>query len=313
MSVYTVISQADLKQFLSHYGQGDLVGFEGISSGIENTNYFVDTDNGRFVLTIFEHHTSDELPFFLDLTAFLSEHDIPCAHPVADKKGAYLRQLKSKPAALVQRLAGRSLDKPAPDHCAQVGEVLARMHVAGQQFDQYRTNVRGPNWWHQTAKALEDHIDGEDLDILREEISYQDQFRNNNLPKGIIHADLFRDNVLFEGDGLCGLIDFYYACTDILLYDVAVVINDWCTQADGSLDAARTKPLLAAYQRIRPLEQAEKSAYPAMLRAAALRFWLSRLYDLHFPREGEITHTKDPQVFKRILVNHRQQAFQLET
>lgn len=305
MSVYTAINQQELEQFLGNYEQGTLTDFEGISSGIENTNYFVNTDRGHFVLTLFEHHTADELPFFLDLTAFLSEHNIPCAHPVPDDHGNYLRELKNKPAALIQRLPGKSLEAPQPVHCQAVGQVLAKMHIAGQQFSQQRINGRGPEWWHETARAVENKLDSEESDILKRELDYQNQFRASDLPRGIIHADLFRDNVLFEGDQLSGLIDFYYACTDVLLYDIAVTINDWCTREDGSLDSTRLDPLMLAYEQVRPFTDSEQAAYPAMLRAAALRFWLSRLYDLHFPREGEITHTKDPLVFKRILVYHQ--------
>lgn len=306
MSVYTVINQEELEQFLGNYDQGALTDFEGISSGIENTNYFVNTDRGHFVLTLFEHHTADELPFFLDLTAFLSEHNIPCAHPVADNQGNYLRELKNKPAALVRRLPGKSLETPEPVHCQAVGSVLAKMHIAGQQFVQQRVNGRGPKWWNETARAVESKLDAEESDTLKKELDYQNQCQTSDLPRGIIHADLFRDNVLFEGDQLSGLIDFYYACTDILIYDVAVTINDWCARENGSLDASRLDPFMQAYQKVRPFVESEKAAWPAMLRAAALRFWLSRLYDLHFPREGEITHTKDPLAFKRILAYHQQ-------
>lgn len=308
MSVYTTIDREELEQFLDNYNQGELTDYQGISSGIENTNYFVNTGNGQFVLTIFEHHTADELPFFLDLTAFLSEHNIPCAHPVADKQECYLTKLKNKPAAMVQRLAGTSIDRPNKAQCIEVGRVLAKMHVAGQSFDQKRDNGRGPRWWQQTASKLDSKLLKEDRDLLAKELDYQARRCAVDLPRGIIHADLFRDNVLFSDDRLSGLIDFYYACTDLLLYDIAVAVNDWCVNADGVIDQPLAQYLLDSYQKVRPLSDTEQVAYPAMLRAAALRFWLSRLHDLHFPREGEITHTKDPQVFRRILVNHRQQA-----
>ncbi|MFV1992710.1 MAG: homoserine kinase [Acidiferrobacterales bacterium] len=305
MSVYTRIGRAELESFLSNYHAGQLSDFEGIQSGIENTNYFVNTSTGKFVLTIFEHHTKEELPFFLDLTAFLSEHAIPCAHPKADNSGAYLGELKGKPAALVARLAGKSLEQPQASHCQSVGQVLAKLHNAGQQFPQTRENPRGPHWWHETAKILDGHLATADRELLEDELYFQKQFRLSHLPRGIIHADLFRDNVLFAGDVLGGLIDFYYACTDVLLFDLAITVNDWCVNKELSLDSELTSAMTTAYIQTRPLGQDEIEAWPIMLRAAALRFWLSRLYDKHFPRPGEMTHTHDPDVLKHVLIHHR--------
>lgn len=292
--------------FLDRYDHGVLESYEGITSGIENTNYFVTTSEAQYVLTLFEQHTDDELPFFLDLTAFLSEHGIPCAHPVANRAGQYLEQLKQKPAALVQRLRGASIEQPAESHCLQVGKVLASMHVHGQSFPQTRKNDRGPHWWRETADKLSGKLNDDQQQLLDDEIRYQLSHQHDELPRGIIHADLFRDNVLFDGDHLSGLIDFYYACTDVLMYDLAVTINDWCSTASGELDSAREQAMLTGYSESRTISGAEQTAYPVMLRAAALRFWLSRLHDLHFPRPGEITHTKDPMVFQHILHNRRQ-------
>jgi homoserine kinase type II len=308
MSVYTRIERAELETFLSNYNVGVLTDFEGIQSGIENTNYFVNTSKGKFVLTIFEHHTREELPFFLDLTAFLSEHDIPCAHPSADRYNAYLGELKNKPAALVEKLAGKSLERPGAIHCQAVGQVLANMHIAGQQFPQNRENPRGPHWWQATAKALKSHLSTGDQQILADELAYQARFRTSHLPRGIIHADLFKDNVLFDGDELGGLIDFYYACTDVLLFDLAVTVNDWCVNSDQSLNEELTGAMTKAYTDLRPLSDNESEAWPVMLRAAALRFWLSRLYDKYFPRPGEMTHIHDPDVIRNILTHHRQQS-----
>ena len=308
MSVYTAIDRVELAAFLAHYDQGELEHYEGITSGIENTNYFVTTSRGEFVLTLFEQHTAGELPFFLDLTAYLSEHDIPCAHPVPDERGRYLGRLKGKPAALVQRLDGCSIDLPRPAHCRAVGQVLGRLHQAGRGFPQRRDNDRGPHWWRQTAEALYGHIAPEDEALIRDELAFQRRHRHDALPQGIIHADLFRDNVLFEDTQLSGLIDFYYACTDVLLYDVAITVNDWCSADDGGLDPPRAQALLQAYQSVRPLSGAELERWPVMLRAAALRFWLSRLRDKTFPRPGELTHIKDPEVFKRILLSRRDTA-----
>lgn len=303
MSVYTAIEREELADFLRAYEVGELVAYEGIPDGIENTNYFVDTTRGRFVLTLFEWLPEADLPWFLELMAFLAEQGIPCAHPVADREGRYLRRLRGKPAALVQRLKGRSVSHPGEAHCRAIGGVLARMHVAGRGFPRRRSNDRGPRWWRETARKLDGRLAPEDRELLEAELRFQASHRTDALPRGVIHADLFRDNALFVGERLTGIIDFYYACNDVLLYDVAVTVNDWCSDAEGRLDGARTTALLAAYEAVRPLGAAEREAWPVMLRAAALRFWLSRLHDLHFPRPGEITHTKDPDVFKRILLD----------
>ena len=303
MSVYTTIERDELEAFLQNYSVGKLIAYEGISAGIENTNYFVDTEGGRFVLTIFESLTNDELPYFLDLTAHLAEHDVPSAHPKADNNGHYLRQLKGKPAALVQRLVGCKVEHPSVTQCAAMGKALGHLHVVGQSFAGNRENERGPHWWHDTAMAVMPHLSTEEQTLLNNELHFQHQHEHDNLPRGVIHADLFRDNALFDDNELTGLIDFYYACNDVLLYDVAVTVNDWCTNQDGSLDAARLDALVSAYQQERPFTDAEQQSWPVMLRAGALRFWLSRLKDKHFPREGEITTVHDPDVFKRILID----------
>lgn len=303
MSVYTTIERDELESFLQNYPVGKLLDYEGISAGIENTNYFVDTEGGRFVLTIFESLTREELPYFLDLMAHLAEHSVPSAHPKADNQGRYLRELKDKPAALVKRLNGSGVEHPSVAQCAAMGKALGHLHVVGQSFEGNRENERGPHWWHETAKAVMPHLSAEEQSLLNNELRFQRQHQHDNLPRGVIHADLFRDNALFDGDELTGLIDFYYACNDVLLYDVAVTINDWCTNPDGSLDKARLDALVSAYQQERPFTDEEQQSLPVMLRAGALRFWLSRLQDKHFPREGEITHIKDPDTFKHILID----------
>ncbi|MFV1996706.1 MAG: homoserine kinase [Acidiferrobacterales bacterium] len=301
MSVYTSITADELKKFLTEYDAGTLVRFTGIESGIENTNYFVTTTGGQFVLTIFEQHTKKELPFFLDLTAYLAEHDIPCAHPLANNSGLYLGNLKDKPAALVNRLDGSAVGLPTLAQCSAVGNVLARMHKASDSFSQQRLNPRGHTWRADTTAALMKKLSAAEIDILAPEIAYQSKYDNLDLTNGIIHADLFRDNALFDGDSLCGVIDFYYACTDYYLYDLAIAVNDWCSNGDGSLDQERASHTVKAYLQARPVVNAEIEAWPLLLRAGALRFWLSRLYDMHFPRPGEMTHIKDPEAFRRIL------------
>jgi homoserine kinase type II len=309
MSVYTSISTSELSGFLEHYRVGQLLEYSGIESGIENTNYFVTTTDGQYVLTLFEHHSADELPFFLDLTAFLAEHQIPSAHPEQTRDGKYLDELKSKPVALVARLSGQSVTRANKEQCVAVGEVLARLHVAAQHFPYSRANPRGPGWWASTAHALYRKISADDTVLLKDELGFQASYQNNKLPRGIIHADLFRDNILFDQNRLTGLIDFYYACTDVLLFDVAITVNDWCSNDDGGLDPLLLEAFLGAYQQVRLFGDDELVAWPVMLRAAALRFWLSRLHDLHFPRPGEMTHTKDPNTFRRILSNRRDKSY----
>jgi homoserine kinase type II len=304
MSVFTTVTPDQMRAWLKNFPLGELIDLKGIASGITNTNYFVTTEAGRYVLTLFEHNSADELPYFLNLMAHLADRGIPCPCPVADAGGLYLGQLNGKPAALVSCLNGTSLEHPIPHHCAEVGAFLARLHVAGLSFPATMENPRGPHWWNTTARAVLPLLDSEQKGLLESELAYQAGFRGLDLPCGVIHADLFRDNVLFDGEKLGGAIDFYYACNDVLAYDLAITINDWCVLADGSLDNPRLKAMLAAYHSERPLMQAELTALPTLLRAGALRFWLSRLYDFHFPQPGEMTHAKDPDHFRRVLASH---------
>jgi len=305
MSVYTPVDQEQLHAFLKEYPLGPLISYQGISAGIENTNYFVTTEEGEFVLTLFETLGMDELPYFLNLMAYLAEHNITSAHPIADRSGSYLRTLLGKPTTLVKRLKGSSINSPTTEHCSALGEALGQLHQVGQDFSNHRDNERGPHWWKEMALKLAPHISNEASALITDEINHQHNQQHADLPRGVIHADLFRDNALFTDKTLTGIIDFYYACNDILLYDVAVTINDWCINTDGSLNDELTRAFLSAYHQARPFTAAENKAWPLMLRAGALRFWLSRLHDLHFQREGEITHTKDPYVFKNIMAHHR--------
>ena len=327
MSVYTSVEQDELIDFLKQYSLGELVDYKGINAGIENTNYFVATTEGQYVLTLFEQLSAQELPYFLDLMAFLAEHDVPSAHPLPDNNADYLQTLKGKPAALVQRLIGTDTTEPNPVQVETLGKALGHMHRVGMEFGQQRENRRGPHWWRETIKKVAPCLSDDDNTILQEELRFQTSFRHNELPTGVTHADLFRDNTLWNGDKLTGIIDFYYACTDVLLYDVAVTVNDWCKTSpgpashdtenngeagSGDLDESLTRLFLTAYNKQRPFSLQEQAAWPVMLRAGALRFWLSRLHDKHFPRPGEITHIKDPDVFKRILQNRIQNHEQLQ-
>jgi homoserine kinase type II len=303
MSVYTSVSRKQLEAFLGLYDEGRLIDFCGIKAGIENSNFFVTTERGEFVLTLFEKLAAYELPFFLNLMAHLAERGIPSAHPIADRKFDFLQRLNGKPAALVRRLTGESPISPDLRHCRAMGHALARLHLAARDYSAHRHNDRGYAWWLAVREILHSRLSESDARLLDAELQFQSQDRFTGLPRGVVHADLFRDNAMFVGDELTGIIDFYYACNDILLYDLAITVNDWCGNPDGSLDTTKAGILLNAYSNERRLEPIEYRAWPVMMRAAALRFWLSRLYDKHFPRAGQITHIKDPDEFKTILIH----------
>lgn len=298
------MSEGQLAAWLKNYSVGALAALEPVAAGIENSNFFVTTTQGRYVLTLFERLPAAELPFYLELMAHLARHGIPCPAPVADLADRYLSQLNGKPAALVTRLPGASIERPGEAECAELGSLLARLHLAGRSYAGYLENPRGPRWWRQAARDLEGRLAPEDAALLEAELAFQSQHRYAELPRGPVHADLFRDNALFEGGRISGVIDFYFAGVDCLLFDVAVCANDWCLadpERDRRLDPARTRALLGAYHTLRPLSAAESAAWPAMLRAAALRFWLSRLHDYHLPRKGELVRVHDPAHFRAVL------------
>jgi homoserine kinase type II len=304
LSVYTPVSESELAAWLGSYSVGRLVSCEPIKAGIENTNYFVTTTQGRYVLTLFERLPAEELPFYVNLMAHLARHGIPCPAPIADLSDQYLQRLNGKPAALVTRLAGESVERPAAAECAELGALLARMHLAARSYASYLENPRGPKWWRFAAKAVASFLDQPKRSLLENELAFQAGHRFPDLPRGPVHADLFRDNALFEHGRICGVVDFYFAGVDTFLYDVAVCANDWCLRDPAGsleLDASRTAALLAAYHAVRPFGPLERAAWPIMLRAAALRFWLSRLYDFHRPRPGMMVHAHDPGHFGEIL------------
>ncbi|MFA6013616.1 MAG: homoserine kinase [Gallionellaceae bacterium] len=304
MAVFTRVETADITAWLNNYSLGTLLELQGIAAGIENTNYFVTTSNGRFVLTLFEKLTTDELPFYLNLMAHLARHGIPSPCPVADKQNRFLGTLNDKPSCIVSRLPGKSVTQPSVENCAAVGAMLGQMHSAGQSFSEKMDNPRGAEWRATTARQVMQFLTPQDAALLNSEVDYHKQHPLHNLPEGVIHADLFRDNVLMDGERVGGLIDFYFACRDTLLYDVAITVNDWCIGEQSALDAGRARAFLRAYHTVRPFTAQEAENWSNALRVAALRFWISRLFDLHLPRPGEMVNAHNPEQFKRILQHH---------
>ena len=308
MSVFTKVSYPELQQFLRGYGVGEAIGFQGIGEGVENTNFYVDTAGGRFVLTLFERLDPVDLPFFLGLMEHLALKGVPCPAPAHLLDGGVLTTLKGKPAALVQRLTGQSVLEPSAAQCASVGALLAQMHIGAADFAGHAQNARGVDWRRATAGKLLPVVDPDTAALIRDELEAQAALELTQLTQGVIHADLFRDNVLFVEGRLTGVIDFYYACTDALVYDLAVAVNDWCFDVRGRLITELARWLITRYAAVRVPTRAEQKSWPLVLRAAAFRFWLSRLHDWHFPREGDLVHVKDPAEYRRKLEHHRRHA-----
>ena len=304
MSVFTLPTEEALARWLDHYSIGRLTGFEGIAGGIQNSNFFVTTTLGRYVLTLFEDIARAELPYYLHLMAHLARHGLPVPAPIANRDNEYLGTLANRPAVLVSRLPGSSEACPGNGHCARIGTMLAGLHVAGRSYGRRQPNPRGTYWRTQVAALLRPRLSADDTALLDAELRFQENFETDfsRLPAGAIHGDLFRDNVLWAEDGFIGgVIDFYFAGHDALLFDVAVTVNDWCCMPGGALDPVRVDALLTAYHSSRPFTDAERFAWPTMLRAAALRFWLSRLADRILPRAGELVLVKDPDEYRSIL------------
>ncbi len=310
MAVYTEVRFDDADALGRSLGLGPLTELRPIRAGIENTNYYASTARGQWVLTLFERLERAQLPYYLRLMQHLAGHGIPVPAPQAAPDGELLHTLAGKPAAIVTRLPGSHRLAPDADHCAQLGAMLGRMHVAARDFALQQPHLRGLAWWVQVAPELRPQLDAQQTALLHDELAFQQQLASSAagraLPRGPIHADLFRDNAMFDDtageDRLCGIFDFYFAGTDALLFDLAVCLNDWCTDpADGRLVDERAHALVAAYERARPLDGTERRLLPALLRAAALRFWLSRLWDWHQPRSATLLQPKEPAHFERIL------------
>ena len=312
MAVFTEVSLDQVRALVARLSIGDLTSLRGIQAGIENSNFFLDTTQGAWVLTLFERLSAEQLPFYLHLMRHLALRGIPVPAPQADASGEILHALAGKPAAVVNKLGGSHQLAPDVDHCQQVGAMLARMHLAGLDFERHQPNLRGLAWWNETVPQVLPFLDTERAALLQGELDYQCQVAatpaHAALPRGPIHADLFRDNVMFEPgaavghERLSGFFDFYFAGVDALLFDIAVCLNDWCIDLDtGVLAEDRAQAFVAAYAEVRPLAGGERRALPALMRAAAFRFWLSRLWDLHLPRAATMLKAHDPTHFERVL------------
>lgn len=320
MAVYTEVSDQEAGALLRSLKLGELTSLKACSGGIENTNYFATTEcDGQthdYVLTLFERLSFAQLPFYLRLMNHLAQRGIAVPAPHANARGELVFDVKGKPAAVVNKLAGASELAPGPTHCAQVGAALARMHLAGRDFELSQPNLRGLAWWNVTVPVVLPYLNDAQKALIEQELAYQNHVAASSafaaLPRGPIHADLFRDNVMFDtvagAPQLSGFFDFYFAGVDTLLFDLAVCLNDWCIDLpSGQHHAERAQSFIAAYSAVRPLQAAERELLPAMLRAGALRFWISRLWDFYLPREASVLKAHDPGHFERVLLQRRAQ------
>ena len=309
MAVYTDVAAEDLAAFLAGYDIGELLAYKGIAEGVENSNFLVHTSRGYFILTLYERRVAaKDLPFFLGLMEHLHARGITCPQPVKNKTGAVLGEVAGRPAAVITFLDGMWIRRPSPGHCAALGEALAKLHLAGLDFKQRRTNALSVEGWrplYENCRARANEVQRDLAELLAAELAQLERAWPRQLPQGVIHADLFPDNVFFLGDKLSGLIDFYFACTDALAYDVAVCLNAWCFETDQSYNVTKGRSLLQAYAAVRPLSEAERSALPLLARGAALRFLLTRLVDWFDVPPGALVRPKDPLEYYRKLRFHQ--------
>ena len=309
MAVYTEVSDEDLTAFATDYGIGEVLSCKGIAEGIENTNYLVETEAGRFILTLYEKRVKrSNLPFYLGLMEHLAGKGIPCPTPLRTRDGEVLRELCGRPAVMVSFLPGMWPKRPGPAHCAALGEALAKMHLAGTDFSIRRPNDLTVGDWRALFQTSRGHAEGVRPGLtaeLENELAFLEANWPSRLPAGVIHADLFPDNVFFRGEALSGLIDFYFACNDFFAYDVAVCMNAWCFEADGEFNATKARRLLRAYRGVREFSPDELAALPVLARGSALRFVLTRLYDwANTPKDALVT-PKDPLEFFALLRFHQ--------
>ena len=320
MAVYTEVSDEQAQALVNTLDLGTLTALQGISGGIENSNFFMTTEKdgvaSTHVLTLFERLSHAQLPFYLELMRHLADKGVAVPAPVPNAEGAILHTVCGKPAAVVSKLAGKSQLAPTTVHCAALGETLANMHLAGQDYPSTQRNLRGLPWWNETVPAITPHLSDAQRALLAQELAFQNHCQAEALyqalPSGPVHADLFRDNAMFEGETLTGIFDFFFAGNDSLLFDLCVCLHDWCIDlATGVWEDGRVQALLQAYQAVRPLTAAERQMLNPMLRAAALRFWISRLWDFYLPREASMLTPHDPTHFERILTQRSQHALSL--
>jgi len=311
MSVFTPVSEDDARALLRHYALGELEDLEGIAQGVENTNYFLTTTTGEYVLTLFEHIPRADLPFYVGLMDHLAHHGVTCPEPMRRENDEMLSEVNGKPACIVTRIPGAPHMDPAVHDCRAAGAILGRLHVAGVDYDAGLANPRGREWRERFAAAAAPRLSAAENELIASENRYQAMHDDTLLPQGVIHGDLFRDNVLWDAEGNGGVIDFYFACDDVLAYDLAIAVNDWCAKPDATLDPARAAAFLEGYRHERPLEDLEREMWPVMLRRAALRTWLGRLGYTHFPRPSEMTIPKDHAFSRRLLEHHVAQAHPL--
>jgi homoserine kinase type II len=310
MAVFTPVSESDARSLLEHYELGDFVAIRGIESGIENSNFFLTTTRGEYVLTLFERLSEEQLPFYLNFTSHLAMHGLPVPGPKVDRHGRALFTLLGKPGAIVSKLHGAPVLDPSAEQCAQLGTTMARMHVAATEYEGTQPNLRGLSWWQDVVPSILPHIDEPTAALLRDELAHQTALAATpgyaRLARSAVHADLFRDNAMFDHGQLSGVFDFYFAGVDTWLFDLCVALNDWCITREagpayGSLISSKAQALLAAYHATRPFTAEERQLLPQLLRAAAMRFWVSRLWDFHLPRQASMLKVHDPSHFERIL------------
>jgi homoserine kinase type II len=318
MAVFTPVSAAEARMLLARYDLGEFVALRGIESGIENSNFFLTTTRGEYVLTLFERLAAEQLPFYLNFTSHLTMHGLPVPGPKVDRQGHALFMLHGKPGAIVSKLHGAPVLDPDAQHCAQLGATLARMHLAAQSFEGTQPNLRGLAWWQEVVPQLRPMLGDAERTLIDDELRFQTALAATpeyaRLPRSAVHADLFRDNAMFDQGRLSGIFDFYFAGVDTWLFDLAVCLNDWCldrrTHGPATeLDTDKVQALLRAYAALRPFTGEERALLPALLRTAAMRFWVSRLADLHMPRDAALLKAHDPGHFERILRARRERPF----
>lgn len=314
MAVFTPVSDDDARQLLQQFDLGELVSLRGISAGIENTNYFLNTTQGEYVLTLFEVLTHEQLPFYIELMHHLASAGQAVPKPQTSLSGQRISTLHNKPCSIVSKLEGGYEPEPSIEHCRQAATAMAHMHLAAQDFSIQQDNLRGLAWWQATTPHILPFLHAEQAKLLQTVLAEQSEYALSeqylSLPRGPSHCDLFRDNVLFAGTHekpqLGGFIDFYFAGCDTWIFDIAVGVNDWCIdRLTGALNLEKTQAWLQAYAKVRPYTEAERAAWPILIQAAALRFWISRLYDFHLPRPAQTLKPHDPRHFERVLQQRR--------